>query len=315
MSLARRHQTYREAVAVSRDRDMRADILRIAAMEATIRLMASVGPVGELDIAARFDMSMVEAYRLLNRMVAEGKIRALARKHPYWLEHHNARENESIQPTNGRERFMEPFWNYFESLSWKISRLPENFRAITSDNYRRKLYYGGEEFERHKQEFRREWQLGTIKAFIRGREIQPAAAVDPTSLINDPDLVFQASTLIAKWPAGGARPKPQKDSSGPDRNAALPTYTNHKRLEPLKAAIRLAIEKRIFPATTGVSWDQFADEVYLQAHPETPKTNGKISNRKNMARGFSSKNVMRITKTMREEDPAFDAKFPDSRHR
>jgi hypothetical protein len=113
----------------------------------------------------------------------------------------------------------------------------------------------------------------------------------------------------------GTRPEPQKDSSGLDRNAALPTYTNHKKLEPLKAAIRLAIEKRIFPATTGVSWDQFADEVYLQAHPETPKTNGKISNRKNMAKGFSSKNVMRITKTMRKEDPAFDAKFPDSRHR
>jgi hypothetical protein len=113
----------------------------------------------------------------------------------------------------------------------------------------------------------------------------------------------------------GTRPEPPKDSSGLDRNAALPTYPKHKKLEPLKAAIRLAIEKRIFPATIGVSWDQFADEVYLQAHPETPKTNGKISNRKNMAKGFSSKNVMRITKTMRKEDPDFDAKFPDSRQR
>jgi hypothetical protein len=198
MSLARRHQTYREAVAISRDHDMRADILRIAAMKATIRLMASVGPVGEADIADRYGLSKIEAFRLLNGMVADGQIRAQARKPPYWLEHFNARESEPIGSTNWLERFSEPFWNYFESLSWATYRLPEKLHAITAKSRRSSVFYGTEQSERLRKEFWRVWRQGTIKAFIRGTEVLPAAALDPR-IIEDADLVFEAVTLKAKW--------------------------------------------------------------------------------------------------------------------
>jgi hypothetical protein len=110
------------------------------------------------------------------------------------------RKGEAAGPPYWRGRFLEPFWNYFEALSWMIYRLPEKLHEITSRNYRSVNWYGGEDFEQRRREFLREWQLGTIKAFIRGSEIKPAAAVDPTSLTNDPDLVFQASTLTSRWP-------------------------------------------------------------------------------------------------------------------
>jgi hypothetical protein len=204
-------------------------------MEATIRLMASVGPVGEVDIADRFGLSMIEAYRVLNGMVADGHIRARARKPSYWLEHLNARESESVGPTNWPERFSEPFWNYFEALSWVTYRLPEKLHAITAESRRRSVFYGTEHSERLRKEFWREWHLGTIKAFIRGTEVLPAAAVDPR-IIEDVDLVFQASTLLAKWPV-----EPSGISSDFDsRKLLLGTDTT-----TLENTRKIAIAKRI----------------------------------------------------------------------
>jgi len=184
--------------SAARDLGMRADILRIAAMEATIRLMASVGPVGEVDIAQRFGLSMPEACRLLNGMVEDGDIRPGARKRPDWLEQQNAKSESFEQTSRWQERFAEPYWDFYESLSLAIYQMPEKLHAITPDNYRRKKWYSDEHFEQRRKEFLREWQLGTIKAFIRGKEVVPAAAVDPFRLIEDPDLVFEAATIKAK---------------------------------------------------------------------------------------------------------------------
>jgi hypothetical protein len=124
---------------------------------------------------------------------------ALDRSIPVGLQ--NAGESGG-QSSDWQVRFAKPYWTFHESFSLAVYRLPEKIHFITPDNYRRKKWYGGEQFEQRRQEFLTEWQHGTIKAFIRGKEVLPAAAVDPSSLINDPDLVFQSSTVIARWLAG-----------------------------------------------------------------------------------------------------------------
>jgi hypothetical protein len=218
MSLARRRPHY-SSVAAARDLDMRADILRIAAMKNTIRLKASVGPVGEGDITQRFGLSMIDACRLLNGMVADSDITAGARKRPDWFEYQAQRQGESVTETNWRERFAETHWNYFESLSWATYLLPEKLHAITSSSRRSSVFYGTDQSDRLRKEFWREWRLGTIKAFIRGAEVLPAAAVDPR-IIEDIDLVFQASTILAKWPAESSKPIDPKLPQGTDIGAS-----------------------------------------------------------------------------------------------
>jgi uncharacterized protein YjiS (DUF1127 family) len=234
-------------VAVSRDREMRADILRIAAMEATIRVMASVGPVGEVDIADRFGLSMIEACRLLNGMVADGNIRPRARKRPDWLEQQNAKSESLKQTSRWQERFAEPYWDYYESLSLAMYQMPEKLHTITPDNYRREKWYGDEHFEQRRKEFLREWQLGTIKAFVRGTEVPPAAAVDPSRLIEDPDLIFDAKTIKAKFLTSGVPTAVADSVADPRMNKAKKKSKTSEKLDQKYKAIIETIEDGVRP--------------------------------------------------------------------
>ena len=236
MSLARRRPEYL-TLATARDLGMRAEILRIAAMKSTIRLKASVGPIGEGDIAQRFGLSMIDACRLLNGMVADGDIRPEARKRPDWFEYQAERQGESVATTNWRERFADTHWDYFESLSWATYRLPEKLHAITSKSRRSSVFYGTDHSDRLRKEFWREWRLGTIKAFIRGAEVHPAAAVDPR-IIEDVDLVFEASTVLAKWPAEPSESVDRKLHQGTDFVAS-------------ESARKIAIAKKIMADAKG----------------------------------------------------------------
>jgi hypothetical protein len=98
-----------------------------------------------------------------------------------------------------RQRFSEPYWSFHESLSLAVHGVPQKLHAINSGNCRAVRFYGDKNCQLRHEEFLREWRLGAIKAFIRGEEILPAAAVYPARLLKDPDLVFDANTIKAKW--------------------------------------------------------------------------------------------------------------------
>ena len=85
----------------------------------------------------------------------------------------------------------------------------------------------------------------------------------------------------------------------------------HGKTVRKEAAIKAVIEDGIFPATTSTTLDQFADLVFQKYDPDWPKDrNGKIANRKNMPKGFTTHSVMRVVRVMRKADSAFNAKFP-----
>jgi hypothetical protein len=200
-----------QRTAAQRDLDMRSDILRIVAMKDTIRLKATVGPVGEGDIAERFGLSMVEAWHLLNGMIEEGDLRPKDRKRPDWLEQQNARWNAGTPRLDWQalrrsaaDRFAKPHWGYFESLSWAAYRDPGQLGAITSNNIRSETFYGDGHW---RKDFQYACQLGRIQAFRRdGSKIPPAAWVDLNPK-DDPYIVFESAAVIAMLPADFIGPK------------------------------------------------------------------------------------------------------------
>ena len=238
MSLARRRPEY-SSVAAARDLDIRADILRIAEMEATIRLIASVGPVGEGDIAGRFEMSMIEAGRLLDSMVADGKISLAARKMPRWLDKQQFEPKKltAIEKFNSRQavlqveaQFSSAHWTFAQALGWGIHQVPAAIASIT-DRTRPTFAAYEPLYDQRREELRKACENGIILAYRYG-EREPIAKHEWAKQVWWNLDLFEGSVLFVRdeilkfWPPGFIGPMlPEAAEKSEDLQPAHGTLT------------------------------------------------------------------------------------------